>query len=353
MSKKISLVFQIAAVFIGTIVGAGLASGQEITQFFTVYGYRSFIGIILCCFIYIIIGSMIIKISVRYNLKSYNGLIKIVSPGFLGEITDILTGVFLICGAAIILAGSGALLSEYFHFSKWVGIFLMCLLSIIVLLRNTKGLMEINSFIVPSLIIVILTIFFLYIFFSKEFISIPYLKSIPYTKNHWYFSTLLYGGFNILCCSGVLVPLSSEIKSEKYLIVGTIIGAIGLTILSLCINFILLLNMPYILKYQIPLLYISNRFGKIIQIVLIAIIWLEMFSTEVSDIFSVTRTFEEKFKISYKKSIFIIMLAAIPISQIGFVKLIHILYPAFGLVSIIFMLQCIIFYYRNFYKKKI
>ena len=123
MIKKISLVFQIAAVFIGTIVGAGLASGQEITQFFTSYGFMSFIGIILCCLIYIAIGSMIIKISIRYNLNSYNGLIKIVSPGFLGEITDIFTTVFLICGAAIILAGSGSLLNQYFHVSKWIGIF--------------------------------------------------------------------------------------------------------------------------------------------------------------------------------------------------------------------------------------
>jgi len=351
--KKLSLIFQIAAVFIGTIVGAGLASGQEITQFFTTYGFMGFIGIILCCFIYIYIGSMIIKISVRYDLNSYNGLIKIVSPGFLGQITDILTGLFLVCGAAIILAGSGALLNEYFHFSKWVGIFLMCIFSIIVLLRNTKGLIEINSFIVPSLILVILTIFFLYIFFSKEYISISYLQNIPYPKKHWYFSTLLYGGFNILCCSGVLVPLSNEIKNEKYMIIGTIVGAIGLTLLSTCINFILLLNMPYILKYQIPLLYISNRFGKLIQIVLIGIIWLEMFSTEVSDIFSVTKTLEEKFMISYKKSIFFIMLLAIPISQIGFVNLIHVLYPAFGVVSIIFMLQCTMFYYRNFSKRKL
>ncbi len=31
--NKFSLIFQMGAVFIGTIVGAGLASGQEMTQF--------------------------------------------------------------------------------------------------------------------------------------------------------------------------------------------------------------------------------------------------------------------------------------------------------------------------------
>ncbi len=348
MIKKLSLTFQIATVFIGTIVGAGLASGQEITQFFSTYGYKSFIGILFCCFIYIIIGSIIIKISIKFDLNSYNGLIKLVSPGLLGQVTDILMSLFLIFGAAIILAGSGALINQYFHVSKWIGLLLMCLLSTLILLKNTKGLFEINAIIVPSLIIVITTIFILYIFFSKDSISISYIKSIHNTKSHWFMSTLLYGGFNILCCSGVLVPLSSELKDQKCIIWGTILGAIGLTLLSIFINLILLLNMPYILKYEIPLLYISNRFGVIIQVMLIFIIWLEMFSTEVSDIFSVTKTFEEKFNIPYKKSVFLIMLLAIPISQIGFVKLISILYPAFGLISLIFIVQCIAFYYRNF-----
>ena len=63
LKKNLSLIFQIAAVFIGTIVGAGLASGQEISQFFTTYGYKSFLGIFICGFIYIAISSMIIYIS--------------------------------------------------------------------------------------------------------------------------------------------------------------------------------------------------------------------------------------------------------------------------------------------------
>lgn len=348
MLKKISLTFQIAAVFIGTIVGAGLASGQEIAQFFTTFGYRSFIGMIICCLSYIFMGTIIIKISTKYNLSSYNGLIKVVSPGILGDVTDLLTSLFLIFGTAIILAGSGALIRQYFHVSRWIGIIIMCLFSIIVLLRNTQGLMEINSFIVPSLIIIIITLFLMYILFSKDTIDITLIKHIPSTKSHWLFSALIYSGFNILSCSGVLVPLSFEINKEKYVILGTILGAVGITILSLIINFILLLNMPYILKYDIPLLYISHRFGTVLQIMLISIIWLEMFSTEVSNIFSISKTFEEKFNISYKKSIFLIILISIPISQIGFVKLISVLYPAFGVISLIFMFQCILFYYRNF-----
>lgn len=336
-----------AVVFIGTIVGAGLASGQEITQFFTTYGYKSFLGILICCFIYISIGSLIIKISTNHSLNSYNELLSLVSPGFIGKVTNLLMGIFLISSSSIILAGSGALIHQYFKVSKWVGIIIMLVVSLTVLLRNTKGLIEVNSFIVPSLIIILFTIFILYILFYRDTLSASYIKSIPYSKNSWFLSALLYSGFNILCCSGVLVPLSKEIKNIKALTIGATIGSLVLTALCCMINLLLLLNVPYIFQYEIPLLYISNRFGKIIQIMLLCIIWLEMFSTEISDIYSIAKSLQSSFKFSYNKSIFIVLLIALPISQIGFVNLIKYLYPAFGFISLIFMIQCLYFYKKT------
>ena len=348
MKKNLGKIFQIAAVFIGTIVGAGLASGKEITQFFTSYGYKSFIGILICGIVYIFIGHLVADISIKYNLKSYNELISTVSPGFLGTVTDIITGFFLLSGSAIILAGSGALIHQYFGVSRWIGIALMILLSLLTLLKDTDGLIGINSFIVPSLITVIITIFALYLFFYREGITINNLKSIPYEKTHWLTSSLLYAGFNLLSCTGVLVPLSYESRDKYSIKKGVFWGAIILTILSLFINTMLMLNKPYIYQYEIPLLYITNRFGKPIQIVLLIIIWFEMFSTEVSNIYSIGKTLEQKFKISFRTGIFFIILIAIPISQIGFSNLITVLYPAFGIISIIFIIQLIYFYIKKF-----
>lgn len=346
MKSHISSTFQVAAVFIGTIVGAGLASGREITQFFTQFGYKSFIGILICGLLYILVGSMIIKISLKNNLKSYNELITLVSPGFLGQVTDIITSFFLISGAAIILAASGALLHQYFGVTRWIGIILMTIVTLIVLLRDTKGLIEINTVIVPSLIIVLSCTFVLFLLLSRDSFSFNYIKSIPYNKGYWLFSTILYAGFNILCCSGVLVPLSSEIKSAKVVIWGVIIGAISLTTLCIMINLMLMINVPYIFKYEIPLLYIANRFGNLLQMMLLIIIWLEMFSTAVSDVYSVGKTISHVFKISYKRAVLIIIAIAIPISQIGFANLIKVLYPAFGVISVVFIVQCTIFYFK-------
>ena len=45
--KKMAGSFQIAAVYVGTVIGAGFATGREIVEFFTRFGFVGFIAILL------------------------------------------------------------------------------------------------------------------------------------------------------------------------------------------------------------------------------------------------------------------------------------------------------------------
>lgn len=347
MKKEFSRIFQIAVVFIGTIVGAGLASGQEIKEFFTSYGLVSFLGIIVCGVFYIILGSIISKISIKYQLNSYGEVIKIISPNFLGKLTGVITTLYLIASASIILAGSGALINQFFGIPKILGSLIMIILALFFLLKDTDGLIEVNSFIVPTLVITISLLILLYFLFCKDKISLSNLINITPTKKGITSSTILYFGYNTLCSLGVLVPISTKIKSTKTMFYGITLGSIGLILLSMAINFLLMINMPYINNYEIPLLFVAQPFGNIIQALLLIVIWLEMFSTEVSDVYSISRTIDDTFHIDFKKAIFIVILIALPISRIGFSKLISSLYPLFGLLSLIFISQTIYFYIKN------
>jgi len=347
MSKEMSKIFQIAVVFIGTIVGAGLASGQEILSFFTSYGIYSFVGIIFCSLFYIVMGSIVSKISIKYNLTSYGALMTTVSPNILGKLTGAITTLYLLSSASIILAGSGALLNQFFSIPKFIGSILMVILALFFLFRDTDGLIEVNSFIVPILIITITLITSLYFIFCRDIISFSNLSSFAPKKNGIMLSAILYAGYNTLCSLGVLVPLSTKINNRKTLFYGISLGVIGLCILSFAINLLLMANQPYVYTYEIPLLMVSQRFGTLIQALLLAVIWLEMFSTEISDIYSISKTLNATFNISFKKCIFIVILIALPISNLGFSNLISILYPFFGALSLVFILQTIIFYFKN------
>ena len=339
--------FQVATVFIGTIVGAGLASGKEITEFFTTYGIMSFLGIVACGIFYIVMGSIISKISIDYNLSSYSDVINIISPNILGKFTGFITTLFLISSASIILAGSGALIHQFFGIPKILGSLIMISIAVFFLLRDTEGLIEVNSFIVPGLVGTLTLITLLYFAFCKDTISFNNVSSFQPQKSGLAISTILYAGYNTLSASGVLVPLSTQMKKTKIMLIGIIVGVTGLTILCLMINLLLTVNQPYIYKYEIPLLFVANRFGNLIQALLLMIIWLEMFSTEVSDIYSISKTLEQSFNIKFKKAIFLVLGIALLISQFGFGNLITKLYPMFGLLSLIFISQCIIFFFKH------
>jgi uncharacterized membrane protein YkvI len=347
LKNEIIKIFQVATVFIGTIVGAGLASGKEITEFFTKYGIGSFLAIIACGIIYIILGSIISKVSVDYNLNSYSDLINIISPNVLGKFTGFITTFFLISSSSIILAGSGALIHQFFGIPKLLGSLIMIIIAVFFLLRDTEGLIEVNSFIVPGLIGTLTLITALYFSFCKDTISFNNIYSFPPQKSGLLISTILYAGYNTLSASGVLVPLSTQVKKTKTMIIGVATGAIGLTLLCLMINLLLTINQPYIYNYEIPLLFVANRFGNIIQALLLVIIWLEMFSTEVSDVYSISKTLEQTFNIKFKQAIFIVLGTALLISQLGFGNLITKLYPVFGLLSLLFIIQLVVFYNKH------
>ena len=77
------------------------------------------------------------------------------------------------------------------------------------------------------------------------------------------------------------------------------------------------------------------------------IIWLEMFSTEVSDVYSISKTLAQSFDVDFKKAAFSVITVALIISQFGFGNLITRLYPLFGLLSLLFISQCLIYYKKN------
>ncbi|MEG2337491.1 MAG: transporter [Clostridium sp.] len=334
-------VFKICAVFIGTIIGAGLASGQEILQFFAVYGYKSFIGIGICCGLYVFFSIVIVSLCYKHKFKSYNDMALYVLGDKFGRVTDLFLTFFIFTGNTIMISGGGAMLNEFFGLNKAIGIILMALLSFLVTSLSTKGLIATNLIVVPlSTLMIVLIGIFTYMYNPDSISNIINVNPIQ-GKSGFLSSSVLYASFNLILATGVICPLALEIKSKRKFITGCIIGGVILTILAVCINFALLAYYPSSFNSEIPTLYISKKFSGVFMLMLTGIIWLEMFSTEISNLYSLGKRMEHSFKISYTTSVLIIILLSIPVAFVGFSNLIRILYPPFGAISLIFLIGCL------------
>lgn len=338
--KNISLSFKIAAVFIGTVVGAGLASGQEIVQFFTLYGYKGISGIIICGILYVLIGVVTMDLSYKYKAASYRDLIYLCCGKYLGWAVDALTTFFLFGGACIILAGSGSIFKEQLNLPFIIGVIVMAAITAVVVFYSTGGLIFINSLIVPCMITITLIICFsVFISRAGAQLNIAYdIKNAPVYKTGWLFSCLLYTSFNMLSATGVLTPMTRDIKKTSRVTLGVILGALGLMALTLFIDCALLLNVPNIFKYSIPMLYLAEGSGIWIRGALSVVIWLEMFSTAVSDVYSLAKKMYHNLHINYYLSVVLILTIVFPFTGLGFANLIKLLYPPSGFVSLIYII---------------
>ena len=66
---------RIAANFAGTIIGAGFASGQELTQFFVAYGSMGLTGLLITCLLFTWLTIQVLEISYQIHATSYHELL--------------------------------------------------------------------------------------------------------------------------------------------------------------------------------------------------------------------------------------------------------------------------------------
>ena len=66
---------KVSFVIIGTIIGAGFASGQEIYTFFNVYGLKGLLGIFISCMLIGIVIYKTLKISMRLKQEEYEDFV--------------------------------------------------------------------------------------------------------------------------------------------------------------------------------------------------------------------------------------------------------------------------------------
>lgn len=333
--KSVKLSLQIGAVFIGTVVGAGFASGQEIIQFFTCFGKAGMITIIFSGLAFYIIAAAVMKTAAYYKTYNYRDLIYCVAGNRLGFTFDILVTAFLFIGTSIMLSGSGALFQESLNLPKYLGVAVMALLTLVIILQSLTGILRINSIIVPVLFAVIVAVLVSTIMSSE-------LGSIGSKLSENYRGSLIrpvvffffYCCYNTFLSLGILTAIPEKTNNRAVLKAGVFFGALGLMLLSLMLNISLTLKSPQVFEYSIPMGYIASGFGNAVKNAVTLCIWCEIFSTAVSNTFSIAKRLSASRYMQYRQACFITVICCIPLALMEFKGLISFFYPLFGALSV-------------------
>lgn len=324
---------KIAAIYIGTVIGAGFASGREIVEFFGVYGVKGLWGIYIVGVLFSILGSMLLLKVHDYKIKSLDELLERLFPKKIKVLIDILIIISLYTGFSIMVSGSGALFKENLNLSYNIGIIIMIIFSFIVFLFSLEGFSTVNTILVPLLIIGII---FTSLYLSRDGgYDISVLEGETLTaKGNFITSSILYFGSNSLIIIVVFSSILPLIDSKKTAIMGGMAGGVLLFLLAISLIKPILLYYEEVSNMDIPMLYISSLVGEFYRKMYSIILWIAMFTTALANGFG----FINKFKIRSKFMIFLFCISSIPIARIGFSNLVSTIYPIFGVLGFIMIL---------------
>lgn len=340
--RHIKLSLRIGAVFIGTVVGAGFATGQEIMQFFTCFGRIGMLTVILSGVLFYILAAAVIRSAARSGTYNYRDFVYRTAGRRIGFVYDILITAFLFIGTSIMFSGSGALFRESFGLPNAWGIILMALLTLVVILQALNGILRINSIIVPVLFFVVVSVLGAAIL-GSDTADIGSKLALSYrggfAKPFAYF--IFYCCYNTFLAIGVLSAIPEKIKDTGALRLGVFFGAAGLMLLSLMLNICLTLEVPGVFGYSIPMNRITEGFPWIVKSAVALCVWCEIFSTAASNAFSIAKRLSRNGRTPYVRTCFTTVFLCLPIAFLEFKGLISFFYPLFGVLSMFIMLKLI------------
>ncbi len=330
--KKLVKIIQIAFTYIGTIVGAGFATGQEILHFFTRFGSAAVFTILLSSFLFIWIGTKIMLLAHELKAHSYEQLNTYLFGERIGPWISVFTFFVLFTITAVMLAGAGSIFTEHLELPYQFGLLFTIALAYLVLLRGIDAILTVNTIVVPLIFIFTFVIVFhtLGTDHANQWVELD----TPFQAWKVWLSPFLYTAFNLALAQAVLVPIGSTMKNRSVLYWGGIMGGIGIGIMLLAGHFALSARMPGITQFEIPMGILLIDLGPIVQFMFLLIIFAEIFTTFIADVFGLSRQLEHRFQINQKAIILFILIITYLISQIGFKTLLSTLYPLFGMISL-------------------
>lgn len=334
-SSSSASVFGIAATFIGTVIGAGFASGQEVLQYFVRFGPAGAAAIALAVLMFFGFGALSMWLGHQLDTERYAVIMRWrghQAPRFFADffITLSLFGTFV-----IMLAGAGSTISQAIGVPAVAGSVLVGVLCILNLLGGIDSLVKVQSILVPCLIVGAVVVA---VYSILQPVPNPGLDAAAQVNsspliNQWTMAGILYVAFNIQLAIAVLVPLGHGGTPVRSMILGALFGAIGLGVGAYAVYAAMNANASLVGTSELPMVDLADRIGPGWGIGYSVILFFGLYSTAVSCFYGTVHRITSSRRLRTPRmtpTMVGVAVVGILLSSLGFSDLIGIVYPVLG-----------------------
>lgn len=345
-------VLKMGSAFIGIIVGAGFASGNEIMTYFTSFGIMGIWAAVISTALFAYLGMVLTRLGSRMQTNSHKDVIYKISGRYAGVIVDGII-IFTLFGVGVVmLAGAGANLHQQFGLPQYVGSLLMIVLVFLTMLLNVEKVVAVIGSVTPFLIITVIgvSVYSLLTMDTTFAVLDPVANAVPTTLPNWVASAINYVSFNIALGASMSIVMGGAEKNEKVAAWGGFVGGLGLGVLILLSHLAIFSQVDEVAGSELPMLAIIHNISPVFAYFMAIVLYGMIFNTAVSMFYAFGSRFFEHNVRKFRVFTAFALLIGYALSFFGFTNLVSNFYPFVGYLGL-FLVAALIF--ASFRMKKI
>lgn len=344
--KKLTF-FNIAALYVGTIMGAGFASGREGWQFFGVFGLKGYAGIAIATVLFAVLGMMICYIASSKGTDDVGTIIMGEKHPVIGKIFATSISLMLYPVIVSMSAAGGSFLNQQFGIHRSIGAAIIIFLVIITIIGDFERVSKVFKKIVPVLFVIDVALCAIVSFSNMEQSGATSGFQASDMAPTWLLASFIFVSYNIIAMIPMLGTSAINAKSRKHAVIGAGLGGTLLGILTLVLVTALRKDMAFTDSMDLPMLAYSARLSKIANILFGGVLFAAIYSAATSVFYGFTVIIPDGPK---KKPIIIAAtLVGFLGSLTGFKVIVSFLYPFEGYIGLV-LITCMIITFINTYK---
>lgn len=342
VSAKTVITF--AGAFIAFLIGSGFATGQEVLQYFTSYGYWGIAGGFLTLLLLLFVGVSFITVGEEQKFERSSDIFRYYCGDLMGGFFDYFATVFIYLSFVVMIAGAGATINQHFGLPVYVGGILMALLAGFTVSFGLGNIVKIIGGIGPAIVVISITLGAATIFMNFDGISqgneiLPSLNLLKASTN-WVFAAGSYVGFCMLWLASFLAAMGATAKSKKEAAYGAALGAIGFSIAVIVVALGLLASVEEVAGSQIPALILAEKIHPFLANGFSVVIVAGIFTTAVPLLWSVSSRIAEDKSPRFRGITAVLAVIGLLVGiYLPFARLVNVVYVINGYVGILLLVM--------------
>lgn len=343
MVKK---VLRVAFAFVGVIVGAGFATGQEVMQYFVAFGAAGIWGAVLSAVIMSLLAMIILQLGSYFRADEHGEVFRRVSRPVFYWVLDVGVVITLFATGFVMFAGAGANMNQQWGTELWVGAVIMVALTIAAGFLDVERVTTLIGALTPFIVgfIVLASV---YTLAFTDPVALEAHQSVSTTLPHWSVAAVNYVGFNLMVAVSMAIVIGGNLFNPRVAGVGGFFGGLIYSALLLISTITLFYTVGSVADDAVPMLTVINRLHPWLGQAMAVAIFGMIFNTALGMFYALARRLSaghpERFHLVYIGTVLVGFL----LSFLGFQNLIGWVYPVLGYIGLLLIAVMVVAWLRG------